>query len=213
MAGAVMLITFEGPDGSGKTTQLALLAEYLGQQGYSLVRVREPGGTRIGEQIRGVLHHIEHREMHPRAEVLLYSAARAQLVEEVIGPALAAGQIVLCDRFYDSTFAYQGYGHGLDTAALVQLTGFATGGLKPDLTIYIDIEPEEGLKRRQRDGKAEWNRLDALGLEFHRRVHAGYRQLIAAEPDRWVKIDGSRAVEAIQADLRRIIAERIPAPK
>lgn len=207
-----MLITFEGPDGSGKTTQLTLLAEFLGQQGYSLVRVREPGGTRIGEQVRDVLHRIEHREMHPRAEVLLYSAARAQLVEEIIRPALANGQLVLCDRFYDSTFAYQGFGHGLDTAALRQLTLFATGGLKPDLTVYIDIEPEEGLKRRQRDGKAEWNRLDALGLEFHRRVHAGYQRMIAEEQERWVKVDGDRAVEAIQAEIRKIIADRIPAP-
>ena len=207
-----MLITFEGPDGSGKTTQMALLADTLAGQGHSLIRVREPGGTNIGEQIRGVLHQIDNREMQPRAEVLLYSAARAQLVEEVIRPALDEGKIVLCDRFYDSTFAYQGYGHGLDTEALRRLTAFATGGLKPDLTIYIDIAPEEGLKRRQRDGKAEWNRLDALGLDFHKRVHAGYQQLIADEPGRWVKVDGDRAVEDIQADIWRIIAERIPAP-
>ena len=146
-----MLITFEGPDGSGKTTQLTLLTEFLAQQGYSLIHVREPGGTRIGEQIRDVLHAIDNQEMRPRAEVLLYSAARAQLVEEVIRPALAEGRIVLCDRFYDSTFAYQGYGHGLDPDALRQLTAFATGGLKPDLTLYIDIAPEEGLKRRQRN--------------------------------------------------------------
>ena len=119
-----MLITFEGPDGSGKTTQLTLLAEFLGQQGYSLVRVREPGGTRIGERIREVLHDNAHQEMFPRAEVLLYSAARAQLIEEVIRPALAKGQIVLCDRFYDSTFAYQGYGHGLEPDALRQLTAY-----------------------------------------------------------------------------------------
>ncbi len=205
-----MLITFEGPDGSGKTTQLNLLAEFLAQQGYSLIHVREPGGTRIGEQIRDVLHHIDNREMRPTAEVLLYSAARAQLVEEVIRPALAAGRIVLCDRFYDSTFAYQGYGHGLNTDALRQLTAFATGGLKPDLTVYIDIEPEEGLKRRQRNSGAEWNRLDALGLEFHRRVHAGYQKLIAAEPERWVVIDGDRPVETLQVDVRKVITEKLP---
>ena len=207
-----MLTTFEGPEGSGKTTQLTLLAEFLPQQGYSLIHVREPGGTRIGEQVRDVLHTIDNQEMRPTAEVLLYSAARAQLVEEVIRPALAEGRIVLCDRFYDSTFAYQGYGHGLDPDALRQLTAFATGGLKPDLTLYIDIEPEEGLKRRQRNSSAEWNRLDALGLEFHRRVHAGYQKLIAAEPERWVVIDGDRAVEAIQADVRRVMVERLPAP-
>jgi dTMP kinase len=207
-----MLITFEGPDGSGKTTQLALLADFLAGQGYSLVRVREPGGTAIGEQIREVLHHTGNREMHPRAEVLLYSAARAQLVEEVIRPALGEARIVLCDRFYDSTFAYQGYGHGLDSEALRQLTQFATGGLKPDLTIYIDLDAEEGLKRRQRDSRAEWNRLDALGLEFHRRVYAGYQRLIAAEPGRWVTIDGDRAVEAIQAEVRQVVMARMPSP-
>jgi dTMP kinase len=206
-----MLVTFEGPDGSGKTTQMALLAEFLTGQGYAPVQVREPGGTPIGEQIREVLHHIENREMQPRAEVLLYSAARAQLVEQVIRPALAEGRIVLCDRFYDSTFAYQGFGHGLDSGALRQLTEFATGGLTPDLTLYIDIAPEEGLKRRQRNAVGEWNRLDALGLEFHRRVYAGYQQLIAHEPGRWVKIDGDRAVEAIQADIEGVIKQRIPA--
>lgn len=206
-----MLITFEGPDGSGKTTQLTLLAEFLGQQGYSLIRVREPGGTRIGERIREVLHDHTHQEMQPRAEVLLYSAARAQLIGEIIRPALAEGRIVLCDRFYDSTFAYQGYGHGLELEALRSITEFATGGLKPDLTIYFDISPEEGLRRRQRDDQAEWNRLDALGLEFHKRVHDGYRKLIAEEPGRWVVVDGDRTVEAIQDEVRGIVLARIPA--
>jgi dTMP kinase len=206
-----MLITFEGPDGSGKTTQMTLLAEFLGQQGVSFLRVREPGGTRIGEQIRNVLHHVDHREMHPRAEVLLYSAARAQLVEEVIRPALDDGQIVLCDRFYDSLFAYQGGGHQLPIKALEQVTAFATGGLKPDLTIFLDIQAEEGLRRRQGDGAAEWNRLDALGLEFHKRVYKQYEAMIAAEPGRWVKVDGARDVQSIQTDIRKVIAARVPA--
>jgi dTMP kinase len=132
----------------------------------------------------------------------------------VIRPALGEAQLVVCDRFYDSTFAYQGYGHGLDSEALLQLTEFATGGLKPDLTIYIDLDAEEGLKRRQRDSGSEWNRLDALGVEFHRRVHMGYQRLIAAEPERWVTIDGDRAVEAIQADVRQVVMARLPsAPK
>jgi dTMP kinase len=207
-----MLITFEGPDGSGKTTQMALLADFLTGQGHSILCVREPGGTAIGEQIRDVLHRIENREMQPRAEVLLYSAARAQLVAEVIRPALDAGRVILCDRFYDSTFAYQGYGHGLDIEALLQLTEFATGGLKPDLTLYIEVAPEEGLNRRQKDKQAEWNRLDALGMDFHRRVYAGYQRLIAAEPQRWVRIDGNRPVEAIQAETRRVVTARLPRP-
>jgi dTMP kinase len=207
-----MLITFEGPDGSGKTTQLALLADYLSQQGYLLYRVREPGGTAIGEQIREVLHSMANQEMNARAEVLLYSASRAQLVEQGILPALAAGQIVLCDRFYDSTLAYQGYGRGLDLKALQSITQFATGGLQPDLTIYIEISPEEGLRRRRQDRDAEWNRLDNLPTDFHRRVHKGYQHLISSAPDRWIVIDGERPIEAVQDDVRVAVKTRLPPP-
>jgi dTMP kinase len=206
-----MFITFEGPDGCGKTTQLALLEAYLTEQGYLPCVTREPGGTDIGEQVRDVLHSPDNQEMHPRAEILLYSASRAQLVEQVIRPALAAGKIVLTDRFYDSTLAYQGYGHGLDLEALRQITRFATGGLKPDLTLYLEINPQAGLSRRQSDQGAEWNRLDALGLEFHRRVHAGYQALIAAEPERWVVIDGDRPVEVVQAEVREAVMARLTA--
>lgn len=204
-----MFITFEGPDGSGKTTQLTLLADYLGQQGYAVFQTREPGGTPIGDQIRQVVHALENEEMHPRAEMLLYSASRAQHVEQVIRPRLQAGEIVLCDRFYDSTLAYQGYGHGLDLDALRRITSFATGGLCPDLTFYLEIDPQAGLKRRQKDGDAEWNRLDAQSLAFHRQVHAGYRALIAEEPARWAVVDGERPVEAIQAEIRRLALERV----
>jgi dTMP kinase len=206
-----MFITFEGPDGCGKTTQLALLEAYLTEQGYSPCITREPGGTSIGEQVRDVLHSPDNQEMHPRAEILLYSASRAQLVEQVIRPALAAGKIVLTDRFYDSTLAYQGYGHGLDLEALRQITRFATGGLRPDLTLYLEIDPQVGLRRRQSDQGAEWNRLDALGLEFHRRVHTGYQALIAAEPERWVVIDGDRPVEVVQAEVREVVTARLAA--
>jgi dTMP kinase len=204
-----MFITFEGPDGSGKTTQLTLLADYLGHQGYAVYKTREPGGTSIGDQIRHIVHSLENEEMHPRAEMLLYSASRAQHVEQVIRPRLEAGEIVLCDRFYDSTLAYQGYGHGLDLDALRQITSFATGGLCPNLTFYLEISPEAGLKRRQKDGDAEWNRLDAQSLAFHQQVHTGYQALIAGEPARWVVIDGDRPVEAIQVEIRRITLERI----
>lgn len=204
-----MFITFEGPDGSGKTTQFTLLGEYLSRQGYRIRLTREPGGTSIGEQIRHVLHRRENEEMSPHAEILLYSASRAQLVAEVIRPALTAGTIVLSDRFYDSTLAYQGYGHGLSLDHLRQITAFATGGLKPDLTVYIDVDPDIGLRRRQADVSAEWNRLDALALDFHRRVYAGYRELIAAEPGRWVVIDGRRAIDAVQEDIRREVLSRL----
>ncbi len=199
-----MFITFEGPDGSGKTTQLALLADHLIAQGHAILALREPGGTRIGEALRAILHDRAHTEMIPQAEVLLYSAARAQIVGQVIRPALIAGQTVLCDRFYDSTFAYQGAGHGLDLHALRQITAFATQGLRPDLTVFFDLDVAAGLRRRQ-DGEAEWNRLDALGLDFHRRVYAGYQALMAAEPARWRVVDAARPVEAVQEDVRRLV--------
>ncbi len=204
-----MFITFEGPDGCGKTTQIALLADYLDEQGYPVVKTREPGGTPIGEQIRQVVHNPTNQEMAAQAEVLLYSASRAQLVEQVIRPALAGGKVVLCDRFYDSTLAYQGYGRGLDLALLRQLTRFAVGGLRPDLTIYIDVDPEMGLRRRQQDGQSEWNRLDAATLDFHQRARAGYHELIAAEPGRWVVVDGLPDIATIHEEIARLVVERL----
>lgn len=204
-----MFITFEGPDGCGKSTQLALLGEYLAQKGYNVVTTREPGGTSIGEKIRAVLHDLSNEDMHARTEILLYSASRAQLVEQLVRPALSEGKIVLSDRFYDSTLAYQGYGRGLDLKSLEAITAFATGGLRPDLTIYIDVDPRVGLERRQKDAQAEWNRLDALELEFHRRVHEGYRVLIRAEPERWITINGMRPIEAVQADVRSAVAAQL----
>jgi len=193
-----MFITFEGPDGSGKSTQIALLAENLKQQGYSVVTTREPGGTQVGEQIREVLHNLENASMNARAELLLFSAARAQIVAEVIQPALNEGKVVLCDRFYDSTFAYQGYGHNLPLDTLRTITMFATGGLEPDLTLYLTIDPEVGLKRRQADEKAEWTRMDDYAIEFHKRVYEGYKKLIDDEPQRWRIIDANGTVQQVQ---------------
>ncbi len=194
-------VTLEGPEGSGKTTQLPLLATWLEARGYSVLKTREPGGTSIGERIRDLLHDPAHIEMTPRAEILLYSASRAQLVAEVIRPALQAGKVVLCDRYFDSTYAYQGYGRGLPLDALREITQFATGGLMPDVTFYLDIEPEAGLRRRA-DAGEEMNRLDRETLAFHRRVREGYQALIAADPSRWVTIDARGSVEAVHARLQ-----------
>lgn len=201
-------VTFEGPDGSGKTTQLRLLADHLRAAGYAVLTTREPGGTPISDQIRDVLHDAQNTMMDARAEILLYSASRAQLVREVIQPALAGGKIVLSDRYADSTIAYQGYGRGLDLTALRQITAFATGGLTPDLTIYLDCPVEVGLHRKQRAmalGEGEWNRLDQEPVEFHRRVRQGYLALIAAEPDRWLVLDAHRPIKEIQKEIRKAV--------
>ncbi len=202
-----LFITFEGPDGSGKSTQVKLLAEALTTAGHQVLTVREPGGTPIGEQIREVVHSLRNREMGDRAECLLYNAARAQLVEQLILPQLRRGGVVLCDRYADSTMAYQGHGRGLDLAAVKSVIAFATQDLKPDVTFYLDIDVVTGIERRKHGG--EWNRLDDQALEFHRRVRAGYLQMIAEEPERWVKIDAARAVEEIQADIRAEVEKKL----
>jgi dTMP kinase len=203
-----IFITFEGPEGSGKTTQIGLLAAHLRAKGHDVLTTREPGGTRIGDQIRAVLHDIANVEMVPEAESLLYSASRAQLVGQVIRPALAQGTIVLSDRYADSTTAYQGYGRGLDLDLLKQITEFATGGLTPHLTIYLDCPVEEGLDRKRRASAleaGEWNRLDQETVEFHRRVRQGYLTLAADEPDRWLLLDAGRSVEGLQGEIQRAV--------
>lgn len=205
-----MFITFEGPDGSGKSTQIKRLAERLRADGRQVLLTREPGGTAIGEQIRNVLHDLHNTAMQPRAEILLYSAARAQLVGEVILPHLAGGGVVLSDRYYDSTLAYQGYGHGLDLAALRQITAFATHGLKPDVTLLFDLDPDLGLQRRLAN-REEWNRLDAYDLAFHQRVRAGYLELLRAEPERWIRLDAAQEREALAEAVWACLLPRLPA--
>jgi len=202
-----MFITFEGPDGSGKTYQLAIFSDYLKDKGYPVLTTREPGGTSIGDQIRDVLHDLNNTEMHPHTEILLYQASRAQLVEQVIVPHLKSGGIILCDRYSDSTLAYQGYGHKLNLKKLAALIDFATRGLKPDLSLLLDVDVEEGLRRRARGG--EWNRLDAYDLDFHQRVRQGYHELIRQEPQRWVVVDAGQAPERVQADIRKFVMERL----
>lgn len=206
-----MFIAFEGPDGSGKSTQIKLLYESLCQRGFDVLLVREPGGTSIGEQIRQILHDVTNTAMLPNTEILLYSASRAQLVGEVITPALERGRIVLSDRYAYSTLAYQGYGHGLDLDLLRVVTDFATGGLEPDLVIYLDIEVEAGLRRRlaaHARGEAEWNRMDQKEIEFHRRVRQGYLAMAQQDPERWFVLDADRPIEEIEADIWKRV-ERI----
>ncbi len=205
-----MFITLEGPEGSGKSSQIGLLADFLRQQGFEVIMTREPGGTAIGDQIRQVLHDVANSAMSSPAELLLYSASRAQLVNELVRPALDAGQVVICDRYADSTLAYQGYGRSLNLPELQTITQFATGGLKPDLTLLLDIDVERGLARRV-DGGEEMNRLDLEVVEFHQRVRDGYHQLALADPDRWVIVDADRSVTAVQADLQEIVLEQLKA--
>jgi dTMP kinase len=181
---------------------------WLGQRGLDPLTTREPGGTRISEAIRALLHNPRHTEMTAETEILLYAAARAQHVAEIILPALEAGQVVLCDRFYDSTYAYQGYGRGLPLETLRRITSFATRGLTPDLTLYLDVPPEIGLARRERGGE-EMNRLDRETLDFHQRVRAGYLALIEEEPTRWHCIDATTPVEAVQVAIRETVTQAL----
>jgi len=201
-----LFITFEGPEGSGKTVQAKLLYAYLKERGYAVILTREPGGTAIGDQVRSVLLSPQNTEMRAEAEILLFSASRAQLVRQVIRPHLEQGDIVICDRYADSTLAYQGYGLGLDLDTLKAITAFATGGLKPDLTLYLDVDVEEGLRRRHGQ---EWNRLDAKDIAYHRRVRHGYLELIKAEPQRWVVLDGARAVEQVQREIQEVVSKKL----
>jgi dTMP kinase len=200
-------ITFEGPDGSGKTAQLDLLSEELAQAGFPILTTREPGGTSIGDQIRETLLDLRNTSMVDRTEALLYQAARAQLVDEIIKPHLASGGIVLCDRYADSTLAYQGYGHQNTLDSLRVIIQYATGGLIPDLTILMDLAPEVGLKRRVDAGGV--NRLDAYDIDFHRRVREGYLDMAHREPERWIIVDADRPFEAVRADLRKILLDQL----
>ncbi|MEW6402960.1 MAG: dTMP kinase [Chloroflexota bacterium] len=202
-----MFITLEGPEGSGKTSHIPYLVEYLREKGHTVFPTREPGGTSIGEQIREVIHDLKNVEMHARTETLLYQAARAQIVEQVIKPRLAVGEIVISDRYYDSTIAYQGYGHQQDLEQVRALVKYATGGLVPDLTILLDLDVEIGLARKRKDN--EWNRLDAYTVEFHKRVRAGYLEMVKAEPKRWVVLNAEKKWNDVQEELRKTILEAI----
>lgn len=205
----VRFITLEGPEGSGKTSHMGPLSNWLESEGWQVLCTREPGGTPISEQIRTVIHDLKNREMHPHTETLLYQAARAQIVEQVIRPQLALGGIVLCDRYADSTLAYQGYGHRQNLEEVRALINYATAGLQPDLTVLLDVDVEIGLQRssQRHSHGGEWNRLDAYELDFHQRVRQGYLELAKAEPGRWVVVDAAMSWQKVQSALRQVISE------
>jgi dTMP kinase len=201
-----LFVTFEGGEGSGKSTQIARLAEHLRLGGRDPVITREPGGTPLGEGIRSLLLDPS-RSPEPLAEALLMEAARAELVAQVIRPALARGRVVLCDRYADSTLAYQGGGRGLDRAMLRELNRAATGGLTPDLTLLFDLDPTVGLARR--DASGEHNRLDGEPPDFHARVRAAYLELAREEARRFVTLDASLAPATIGARVSEAVEARL----
>ncbi len=197
-------ITLEGPEGAGKTTQVKLLSKTLSSVGIDHVITRDPGGTPLGKQIRRILLNPEN-PVEPMAELLLYQADRAQHVAEIILPSLQQGKMVICDRYIDSTLAYQGYGRNIDFALIEQLNQMSTGGLRPELTILFDIESADGLARLHPGGH---DRLEREAIEFHRSVRAGYLDLAKKEPERWRILDATKALTSVQEDLRRIIYDR-----
>jgi dTMP kinase len=206
-------ITFEGIEGSGKSTQIALLANYLTARGVRHVLTREPGGTLIGDQVRRILLDPANRSLDPAAELLLYAASRAQHLREIIIPALADGAVVLCDRFSDATLAYQGYGRGLEIGMINALDRLVTAGMRPDLTLLFDIEAASGIARaRGRNnsrGLETEARFENEELVFHERVRQGYLTLVMQEPERIRIVDASSSPEVIQAQVRQIIDERL----
>jgi len=194
-----LFITIEGPDGAGKSTQIPFIQRFLEEKGYKVLLTREPGGTVIGEKIRGILLDKNHQEMSDITEALLYSASRAQHVTEVIIPALNEGIVVLCDRFVDSSIAYQGKGRGLGLESIKNINDFATCGLTPDLTILLDIDPEIGLKRV--NATKEVDRLEQEKLDFHRKVYEGYKELVNMYPKRIKVIKANQSIEAVNKDI------------
>jgi dTMP kinase len=199
-----VLITFEGGEGCGKSTQIRLLARRLEAAGVPVRELREPGGTTVGEAVRAILLDPDHTGLDDTAEILLYEAARAQLVAEVILPALDAGEVVLCDRFYDSTTAYQGHARGIPLAEVAALNHAATGGLTPERTIVLDIEPALGVRRATSHGA---DRLEAEDLAFHQRVRAGFLAIAADEPDRVRVVDASGDVDAVADFVAAALAD------
>ena len=197
-----MFLCIDGGDGTGKSTQVERLADWLGQQGHDLVTCRDPGSTPLGEAVRGIL--LDRHDLHidRRSEMLLYMAARAQLVEEVIHPALEQGKIVLCDRYLLANVVYQGYGGGLDVPTLWEVGRIATGGLMPDLTVVLDVPAEVAASRIT----GPLDRMEKQGDAFHARVREGFLVEVARMPDKIVVVDAARSIEEVQAEIREIVA-------
>src|SRR5512133_2504066 len=201
------LLAFEGVEGAGKSTQLELLRQALEGRSRAVVVTREPGGTPAGERIRALLLDPE-VELHPRAEALLFAAARAELVEDVIRPALERGAVVLCDRYLDSSLAYQGGARGLGLGPVEQVNRFATGGLLPNLVVLLDLDPADGLRRRSRD----LDRIEAQDLDFHRRVREAFLDLAAADPGRFAVVDATAPVPEIAAQVETAVLALLEGP-
>jgi dTMP kinase len=207
-----VFLSFEGGEGSGKSLQARRLAETLTKGGRDVVLTREPGGTAAGERIREILLHAREIPLSPEAQVLLFSSARAQLVREVIDPALDAGKIVIADRFFDSTVVYQGYGHGVSLQAIRDVTALAVGSLVPDRTFLLDVPVEIGLARSGWRAEARWDRFEADATELHLRVRDAYLRLAAGEPRRFVVIAADRDEAAVAGDIRREVDALLGAP-
>ena len=204
-----MFISLEGPDGAGKSSVLEALIPILEAKGQAFVTTREPGGVAVAEKIRDVVLDPKHTEIDEKTELLLYIASRRQHLVERILPALDRGEMVLVDRFIDSSVAYQGFGRGLKVADIDWLNDFATDGLKPDLTLYFDIEAEEGLARIAKSKERGADRLDRESVEWHQRVREGYLSILEKEPNRVRKIDASQPLEKVVADTLAVLAERV----
>ena len=201
-----IFITMEGPDGSGKTTQIDLLKKYLESRGYDSVIAREPGGTVIGEAIREIILNPEYREMSHMTELLLYASARAQLVNQVIKPALLSGKAVICDRFVESSAVYQGIGRGLGVDTVYEINNYALGEVKPELTIFMDLDAADGIRRKK--SQTDLDRMELEDLSFHKRVVEGYRQLAELYPERIFPVDATLSIEEIHSMIVNEVKKR-----
>ncbi|ENQ3080800.1 dTMP kinase [Bacillus sp. WLY-B-L8] len=204
-----LFVTIEGPEGSGKSTLITKLLPYFENKKQKVVATREPGGITISEEIRTILHKKEHTMMEARTEALLYAAARRQHLVEKVMPALEDNYIVICDRFIDSSLAYQGYARGLGVDKVFEINRFATEDCMPDITIYLDIEPEVGLARIRKDDNREVNRLDLESMEFHKRVRKGYLQLVDRFADRIVVVNADQPMEAVVEEVTQLIEQKL----
>ncbi len=206
-----ILISVEGPDGAGKTTQITLLKKYLEKKGYDSIVTREPGGTNISEKIRSLILDRENMEMGRETEMLLYAAARAQLVHEVIKPALEQGKAVICDRYVDSSAVYQGIARGLGIETVYEVNQYAIQGILPDLTIHLDLNAEDGIRRKK--DQAELDRMELETMEFHKKVADGYRQLAKRAPERMKTIDATLPIEEIQERIIQFVENMLSLEK